>query len=129
MPHSTLLVIDDEPAIAALIRRAAEASGYEVTATSEAEVFRQEAEAGGPAVICLDISMPQADGIELLRFLAERQVKSKLLIISGFNAQIVQAALRLGEALGLNMAGVVPKPIAMAKLRDLLEQLRSEPGS
>jgi YesN/AraC family two-component response regulator len=64
--------------------------------------------------------MPCFDGIEILRFLARRQCRSQLLIISGFDPGMVQSALRLGEALGLNMAGTIAKPIDIAKLRRLL---------
>jgi CheY-like chemotaxis protein len=123
MARGHLLVIDDEPAITALIRRMAEPCGYEVSETSETEVFKRQFEALNPDVICLDLAMPHFDGIEILRHLAKRQCRSQLLIISGFDPAMVQSALRLGEALGLNMAGTIAKPIEIAKLRKLLGQL------
>ena len=123
MARSRLLVIDDEPAITALIRRTAEPCGYEVVETSETEAFKKQLGALKPKVICLDLAMPGFDGIEILRFLARRQCASQLLIISGFDPVMVQSALRLGEALGLNMAGTFSKPIDIVKLRRLLGEL------
>jgi DNA-binding response OmpR family regulator len=123
MARGTLLVIDDEPAIAALVRRAGEASGYDVTVTGRSEEFKRAISQARPAAICLDISMPGADGIELLRYLADHHVTARLLIISGFEPSIVRSASRFGEALGLNIAGVIPKPINMAALRKLLAEI------
>jgi len=126
MARARLLVIDDEPAITALIRRAAEPCGYEVIETSETEAFKHQLDALKPNVICLDLAMPGFDGIETLRFLAGRQCRSQLLIISGFDPVMVQSSLRLGEALGLNMAGKFAKPIDIAKLRKLLGELAGD---
>jgi YesN/AraC family two-component response regulator len=70
--------------------------------------------------------MPRFDGIEILRFLARQECRSRLLIISGFDPAMVQSALRLGEALGLNMAGTIAKPIDIARLRKLLGELTTK---
>lgn len=123
MAHRQLLVIDDEPAIARLVRRVGESCGFTVTVASNAEEFGEALSDRPPTAICLDISMPGVDGIELLRDLADRHVTAPLLIISGFEPAIVSSARRLGEALGLNMAGIVPKPINLAALRQLLGDL------
>jgi DNA-binding response OmpR family regulator len=128
MADGTLLIIDDEPAMGALIRRAGEACRYEVVAVSDPESFKRHFEAAPPDVICLDLAMPGTDGIEMLRFLAGHRCRSRLLVISGFDGAMVARAVRLGEALGLDIAGVLPKPIRMAELSDLLSRL-AYPGS
>jgi CheY-like chemotaxis protein len=126
MARERLLVIDDEPAITALIRRTAEPAGFQVVETSEPDAFKHQLEVLEPDVICLDLAMPRFDGIEILRFLARRRCRSQLLIISGFDPGMVQSALRLGEALGLNMAGTIAKPIDIARLRTLLGELTTK---
>ena len=123
MPRPKLLVVDDEPAIATLIGRVAEGCGFEVVQVAEAAHCPQMVVDHRPAVICIDLSMPGMDGIELLRFLADRKVTAQLLIVSGFDAGVVRAALRLGEALGLNMAGIISKPIPIDGLRKKLAYL------
>jgi CheY-like chemotaxis protein len=122
MRRRTLLIIDDEPAIAALLKRIGESCGYDAFATSQPEIFKQQFKSITPDVVCLDLVMPDVDGIEILRFLADEQCESQLLIISGFDRQILQSALRLGEALGLKIAGTISKPIPLAALRNLLMQ-------
>jgi DNA-binding response OmpR family regulator len=123
MQRRKLLVVDDEPAILALIKRAGEACGYEVITTSEAGDFKLQFISTQVDVIGLDLGMPDIDGIELLRFLSDERCQSQLIIISGFDRRILDTALRLGEALGLKIAGTFAKPVKMAALRNLLAQL------
>ena len=123
MGCGSLLVIDDEPAITALIKRIAESSGYEVIATSDPEAFKQRIRTGPPDLICIDLAMPHVDGIELMRFLASERCRSKLLIMSGSEPQLLHSALRLGEALGLPIAGTMPKPLRIDALKTLLKDL------
>jgi FixJ family two-component response regulator len=85
--------------------------------------FKRALRAERPAVVGLDISMPGTDGVELLRYLADRQCTAQVLIISGFAAPMVGTAVRLGEALGLRIAGVLPKPLRIAEVRDILVRL------
>lgn len=124
MASPTLLVVDDEPAITALIQRIAESCGYAVLATSRPGELDQLMRRGDPDVITLDLAMPGVDGVELLRVLAKRNCRSALLIISGFDQGMVSTALRLAEAHGLNVAGTLTKPIPIAEFRTLLLQLR-----
>jgi DNA-binding response OmpR family regulator len=123
MRCGTLLVIDDEPAITALVRRTAEPCGYKVIATSDPDEFKDHARNAAPGLICLDLAMPHVDGIELMRFLAAERCQSRLLIMSGSEPQLLQTALRLGEALGLHVIGTIPKPLRIDALRTLLTDL------
>jgi CheY-like chemotaxis protein len=126
MEHRTLLVIDDEPAITALIKRIAEACGYSVATTSDPEIFKEHVRREAPDLVCLDLAMPGTDGIELMRFLAGEQCQSKLLIMSGSEPQLLESALRLGEALGLEIAATIAKPLRIDALRELLTALNQK---
>jgi CheY-like chemotaxis protein len=129
MPRNSLFVVDDEPAICTLIQRIGEGCGYPVAATSDPAVFQQQFRAVEPSVICLDLAMPGSDGIEVLRFLADQNCQARVLVISGYQSAMVQMAVRLGEALGLEIAAVLAKPIHIAELRRLLLQLYCQPRS
>jgi CheY-like chemotaxis protein len=76
-------------------------------------------------MVAVDLGMPGMDGVELLRFLAEHEYENPVLIVSGFDRRVLESAFRLGEALGLNMAGPVEKPVRFEDLGSLLSQLRS----
>jgi len=123
MGRPKLLVIDDEPAITALIGRIAADCGYEVFAMSEYPAFQRSFGTVCPDVICLDLGMPYVDGVEVLGFLADKQYGGALFIISGFDPTLVGSALRLAEARGLKVAGTIPKPIKIDALKILLRQV------
>ena len=72
--------------------------------------FRETFIANRPEMVALDLGMPGMDGVELLRFLADEDYRSPVLIVSGFDRRVLESAFRLGEALGLNMAGPSKNP-------------------
>ena len=125
MKQPRLLLIDDEPALAAFIADAAKECGIEPILTSQNDEFRKEFAADRPDMVALDLGMPGMDGVELLRFLAAEEYRSPVLIISGFDRRVLDSAFRLGEALGLSMAGPIEKPARLEELETLLNQLKS----
>jgi CheY-like chemotaxis protein len=76
-------------------------------------------------MVALDLGMPGMDGIELLRFLADQDFRSPVLIVSGFDRRVLESAFRLGEALGLTMAGPLEKPVRLEQLETLLNELKA----
>jgi DNA-binding response OmpR family regulator len=125
MSQPRLLLIDDEPVLADFIASAAEGSGFEPIISSDDQQFRDEFRARRPDMVVLDLGMPGMDGVELLRFLAEQDYRSPVLIVSGFDRRVLDSAFRLGEALGLNMAGPLEKPVRLERLEDMLGQLKA----
>jgi DNA-binding response OmpR family regulator len=124
MEPPRLLVIDDEPALAEFVASAARLCGYEPILTANDEQFQSEFQKERPDAAAIDLGMPGMDGVELLRFLAEQEFRSPVLIISGFDRRVLDSAFRLGEALGLTMAGPLEKPVRLEELENLLTQLK-----
>ena len=125
MPQPRLLLIDDEPALAEFLANAARETGFEPVITSEDWQFRDEFLRDRPNMVALDLGMPGMDGIELLRFLADQDFRSPVLIVSGFDRRVLESAFRLGEALGLAMAGPLEKPVRLEQLENLLNELKA----
>jgi CheY-like chemotaxis protein len=75
-------------------------------------------------MVALDLGMPGMDGVELLRFLAEQGYKAPVLIVSGFDRRVLESAFRLGEALGLRMAGPIAKPARLEEMEAVLIALK-----
>jgi CheY-like chemotaxis protein len=117
-----LLLIDDEPQMRTFLARVAEGCGYEVRLTENAPAFEEACTSWSPDVIILDLVMPHVDGIEILRFLAGQRSKSAILIISGFDAKVLETAQRLGTAHGLSMIGTLEKQVRIAELRSILNE-------
>jgi DNA-binding response OmpR family regulator len=124
MERPRLLLIDDEPALAAFVANAAGFSGYSAQVAVDDVEFRQKFLENRPNMVALDLGMPGMDGVELLRFLAEQGYASPVLIISGFDRRVLESAFRLGQALGLSMAGPLEKPVRLEELEALLNELR-----
>src|SRR4051794_24088638 len=125
MAQPRLLLINDEPALAQFLATAAEDCGFQPVITSRDQDFREQLIAERPDMVALDLGMPGMDGVELLRFLAEQDFKSPVLIVSGFDRRVLESAFRLGEALGLTMVGPLEKPVRLEELETVLSQLRS----
>ena len=125
MPQPRLLLIDDEPALAEYLANAARNCGFESIITERDNEFREAFIAKRPEMVALDLGMPGMDGVELTRFLADQDYRGPVLIVSGFDRRVLESAFRLGEALGLNMAGPVEKPVRIDELEDMLSKLRA----
>ena len=119
-----LLLIDDEPALAAFVAKAADMCGFEPVIADRDQQFRDLFQAERPQMVALDLGMPGMDGVELLRFLATESFKEPVLIISGFDRRVLDSAYRFGEALGLQMVGPLEKPARLEQLEEILIQLR-----
>lgn len=126
MPRPRLLIVDDDRDMAAFMGRVGASAGYDVGTADSAEAFKLALAEVKPAVIILDLTMPDTDGIELLNYLAEARTRARILIVSGYDEGIRRMAHNIGVARGLDMAGVVAKPVGAAELRVMLEQLRLE---
>jgi DNA-binding response OmpR family regulator len=125
MRQPRLLLVDDEPVLADFVANAARECGFEPLLTSNDAMFREGFLAEQPDMVALDLGMPGMDGVELLRFLAAQNYRSPVLIISGFDRRVLESAFRLGEALGLAMAGPIEKPVRLEKLEAVLTELKS----
>ena len=125
MDQPRLLLIDDEPVLADFLATAARECGFEPIITAEDRQFRDEFLQNHPDMVALDLGMPGMDGVELLRFLADQDYRSPVLIVSGFDRRVLESAFRLGEALGLNMAGPLEKPVRLERLESLLNDLKA----
>ena len=124
MTRPRLLLIDDEPSLAAFVANAAAMSGFEPVVTSDDSLFRDEFHADVPGMVVLDLGMPGMDGVELLRFLAAESFEGPVLIISGFDRRVLESAYRLGEAIGLKMVGPLEKPVRLEALEAVLNEHR-----
>lgn len=121
---ATILVVDDEPAIRRLLRGTLEAAGYRVlTAATAAEALTELT--GEPALVLLDLGLPDRNGLELLPVIAGRS-RTAVLVVSARDATEEKVA-----ALDLGAVDYVTKPFdtseLLARVRAVLRN-RAESG-
>ena len=129
MTRPRLLLIDDEPQLAAFVAHAARMCGFDPMTTDRDDDFRARYADDRPAMVALDLGMPGMDGVELLRFLTDQGFEGPVLIISGFDRRVLESAFRLGEALGLKMVGPLEKPVRLDTLETILKQHLPNPAT
>jgi two-component system nitrogen regulation response regulator GlnG len=81
MPHS-VLIIDDEEAIAWALRKACERQGHRAMVASSAEEGLAQAQERQPDVVFLDVRLPGMDGLTALTRLKEIAPRAKVIIIT-----------------------------------------------
>ncbi|MGJ9417163.1 response regulator [Massilia sp. CMS3.1] len=70
-----------------------------------------------PDVLICDLALPDMDGIEFLQAAAERGFRGDVILLSGMDSGVRDAAGELARVLGLRVAGIFRKPIALDQLR------------
>ena len=118
----TILVVEDEPAVLALSRRALEAHGYVVLAASDATTALRLVERHGGTIHLLltDVVMPGMSGRDLADQLAARRSGTRVLYMSGYpgDAVVQHGELHPG-------ASFLQKPFSAdglaRKVRDVLD--------
>ncbi len=122
MVANRLLVVDDEPEICEFIRDVAEAVGYEVAVSHDHRQFRSLYEEFNPSAIVLDLRMPEGDGVELLRYLADLGCQADVFLASGVDTRTLNTAMRLATAHGLRVREALRKPFMLSDLRAALRR-------
>lgn len=128
MPLPKLIVLDDEVDFAEFVGIVAKKAAFEVEEFNNAIVFMDDYKKDADVII-LDLMMPEVDGIEIIRFLAEINCDAHLILMSGFDSGVLHSAEKLAAEHGLNLTGSLTKPISPSKLSKLLGELSITPRS
>ena len=126
----TLLFVDDEPQILDVVRAALTRLGFRVLTASSVDAALGLVDAHREALraVITDVHMPKADGIALLRILAERAPGLPVGVVSG---GLGEAEARTLAELGLGRDRRLDKPFSdqdLAALAHRLVQASTTPG-
>lgn len=116
-----ILVLDDEPFMLKLLGRMLKNLGYTDVSTCDngsAALKLIGSQHDCPNLILLDINMPQMDGLEFLRRLVEQRYIGSVILVSGEDERMRQAAVKLAKSHQIPILGDLQKP---AKSEDLAE--------
>ncbi|MCS6992558.1 MAG: response regulator [Anaerolineales bacterium] len=121
---TTILLVEDIPDTVELVRRALTAHGYDLLHAPDAETGLQMALEHHPALILLDLGLPDYDGQTLAGWLRAEPALQGIPIVA-FTAWPQETARRMVESYGCN--GYIPKPIVRVKeFIELIETFLTE---
>lgn len=110
------MVVDDDDVAARFFQRCLEGAGHEVMCAENGERAREQLEIGEFDVVVSDISMPEMDGIELLREVRRRDLDLPVVLVTG--APNVDSAI---QALQFGAIRYLVKPVRAAELCEVVD--------
>jgi CheY-like chemotaxis protein len=124
-----LLIVDDEPRFATFVGKVAAPLGYDVEITTHGRDFQKAYRKNKPDTIVIDMVMPEIDGNELILWLVNQGCDADIIIITGFSPDYAVNARILGEFKGLRSVRTLSKPVSVARLRMILEDVQDNMGT
>jgi CheY-like chemotaxis protein len=121
-----LIAVDDNEDSSELIVRVARKVGYAARGVTNPRCITDEVKQNNPDVITLDLSMPEADGLETLDFLRNADFRGRLIIISGHRECLREHVCTWARTYGFDVAGNLEKPVRLQALSDLLTGLHRQ---
>ena len=77
-----ILVVDDDPSICEALERGLRLEGFAVRIATNGEAAIQEIELTEPALLILDINMPQVDGIQVIKYIRSKSIDLPVCVLS-----------------------------------------------
>src|SRR4051812_267181 len=115
-----LLIVDDERTVREACREAAAALGYRTTGAESAEHALRVIDAHNIDVVLLDLKLPGAGGLEVLRQLKQARPDIEVVVVTGHGT--VESAV---QAMKAGAYDFMTKPFSLEELRLLLGRVAS----
>jgi DNA-binding NtrC family response regulator len=107
----TVLLVDDDDAFRTVMAGELRARGFATTTAASAAEAVARASAERPRVVLLDLRLPDADGLEVLRALQDQKLGTEVIVLTGHGT--IDTAI---EAIRLGAFDYVSKPCPIAEL-------------
>lgn len=117
--RTSIMIVDDNDMMRSILRGMLRGESYEVVGEARNGVQAVEmADRLKPDIVCLDVMMPEKNGIEaLIEIKAARPETVVVMITSNADADTVQ------QSIGNGASGFIIKPFNAARVLDTLEKL------
>lgn len=112
MSATSVLVVEDDPSVRGLLQTLLVAEGYEVSTASDGLGGLGQIAATSPALVLLDLVMPDLGGVRVIEELREDPELARIpvLVVTGHEDAVPDMRARLGEEY------VFLKPFAVGEL-------------
>lgn len=115
--RSTVLVVEDDPALRPLLAEALEAAGFAAAESGDAADALSRLEGFAYDALVVDLSLPDGDGMQVLRAALERYPTIRAVVITGFGG--VEEAV---NAIRLGAVDFLIKPFPLAEVARALQK-------
>lgn len=116
-----IYIVDDNDAFARFCSEVANLEGWRpVICANGRELLDALDQGTEPALVLLDINMPEMDGIEVIDEIKNCPRDLKLRFVTGGPENLAQAAHMIANARGLKTGRFLTKPVGVQRLRDIL---------
>ena len=105
---NSILFVDDDPDLREIVTDQLTASGYDVDAAEDGEVAIDRLQQKKYEVVLLDITMPNKNGMDVLRFTKDHSMPCKVIMLTGMVGLSVAI-----ESIKLGAADYITKPYNM----------------
>ena len=124
MADSIVLIVDDEPQILRLFAEALARHGYATLTASDAEAAIEYVKQNRPAVVFLDLKLPETDGVQIFESIRQIDPSIAVVIMTGYpRDSLVEAAM------GLGAFACLVKPFSMGEVVGILGALDFRPAA
>lgn len=97
MDQKKILYVDDDSALRGIVRDQLSSNGFLVDEAEDGAAAISKLEAGNFDVMLLDINMPNKSGIDVLKFIKEKTLPCKVIMLTGrVGFSVATESLRLG---------------------------------
>src|SRR5262245_60368145 len=117
--HPSLLVVDDEPGVIALLERFAGRMNFQVVARAGGRQLLGELPSLNADAALVDLRMHEVGGLEILRAIRESHPSCQVILMTAHAS--VESAI---EAVKLGALDYISKPIDFTRLEGLLTTVR-----
>jgi len=119
--RTTIMLVDDNDIMRSLLRGMLRSEAYEIVGEARnGHVAVEMAERLKPDIICLDVVMPEKDGLEALSEIKAARPETEIVMITASaDPDTVQESIMNGAS------GFIVKPFNAARVLDTLEKVAS----
>ena len=123
MKKPRVLIMENEERVCRLLDRIINRMGFESLSVNKYPDFKASYTDLKPDVVMLSLDIPGLDHAHLLHYLLEHDAGATVILLSNMDEDELSGIETLGQLSGLNMGGILHKPIYIDSVKSILKDV------